>query len=101
MSVSTAFYTMRVVLMLAVMCVIWLVLGMVYFDRFIPPFDHLVPWLMPWKGLGSLPFGATLGQRLSIMQGLLDSSNMVANYALLTMIVSFTIFSVYLTLVYQ
>jgi two-component system, OmpR family, phosphate regulon sensor histidine kinase PhoR len=83
------------------MLFIWLVLGMVYLDRFIPPFDRLVPWLMPWKGLGSIPPETGTNERMSIMQGLIDASNLVAHYSLVTMIVSFAAFSIYLSVVYQ
>ncbi len=85
-------------LMALVVC-IWLILGMVYFDHFIPPFGRLELWLMPWKGV--TPPEAGLGQRLSIMQDQLDASNRIAHYAFVTMIVSFTAFSLYLSVVYQ
>ena len=91
----------RILALTALMVSIWLVLGMVYLDRFIPPFDRLVPWLMPWKGLGSIPLEAGIGRRMSIMQDLLDASNRVAYYSLVTMIVSFAAFSIYLSIVYQ
>ncbi len=78
---------------------IWLILFMVYFDHFIPPFGRLELWLMPWKGV--TPPEASLGQRLSIMQDQLDASNRIAHYAFVTMIVSFTAFSLYLSVVYQ
>jgi signal transduction histidine kinase len=78
---------------------IWLVLGMVYSNRFIPPFEHLELRLMPWKGL--VPPDADIDQRLSIMQDQLDASNGVAHYAFVVMIISFTAFSIYLSVVYQ
>src|SRR3990172_3118289 len=87
----------RILALTALMVSIWLVLGMVYLDRFIPPFDRL----MPWKGLGSIPLEAGIGRRMSIMQDLLDASNRVAYYSLVTMIVSFAAFSIYLSIVYQ
>ena len=83
----------------ALMVFILLVLGMVYLDRFIPPFGRLELWLMPWKGV--TPPEASLDQRLSIMQEQLDASNRVAHYAFVTMIVAFTAFSLYLSVVYQ
>lgn len=101
MSFSGAFDKLRHLLLLVSMVFIWLVLGMVYFDRFIPPFDRLAPWLMPWKGLYEIPASAGTEERLSIMQGLLDASTRVSDIAFLMMIISFTMFSGYLTFVYQ
>jgi len=89
----------RVLALTALMAFIWLVLGMVYLDRFFPPFARLKLWLMPWKGL--IPQEASLDQRLFIMQEQLGASNSVAHYAFVTMIVSFTVFSLYLSVVYQ
>ena len=80
---------------------IWLVLGMVYFDWFLPPFNRLVPWLMPWKGLNSLPPEGSLGERLFFMEGLLEASNRVSQYALAALILFFAAFTLYLSLVYQ
>ncbi len=101
MSRSVVIHIVRYAAMLLVMVLIWAISGMVYFEKFFPPFDRLLPLLMPWKGLGNVPAMTTLGERLSIMQGLLDSSNRVAYYALVVLVGSFAIFSVYLTLVYQ
>ena len=89
----------RVLALTALMVFIWLVLGMVYLDRFFPPLARLELWLMPWKGL--IPQEASLDQRLFIMQEQLGASNSVAHYAFVTMIVSFTVFSLYLSVVYQ
>jgi signal transduction histidine kinase len=89
----------RVLALAALMVFVWLVLGMVYLDRFIPPFDRLELLLMPWKGL--IPSDANLDQRLSLMQKQLDSSIRTAQYAFVAMIVSFTTFSLYLSVVYQ
>jgi signal transduction histidine kinase len=91
----------QVVLLLFLLFHVWLVLGMVYFDRFLPPFDRLIPLLMPWKGLATLPLDASLGERLTLMQGLLDASNRVSQAALSAMVFSFVLFTMYLTLVYQ
>ena len=101
MSASDVFGKVRYFLLLSLMVFVWLVLGIVYQDRFIMPFDRFRLWLMPWKGLFDIPFESSLEERVSIMQGLLDASNRVSNYAFLTMIISFVILSVYLTLVYQ
>jgi signal transduction histidine kinase len=91
----------QVVLLAVLAFHVWIVLGMVYLDRFFPPFDRLVPLLMPWKGLNTLPVEANLGERLALMQGLLDESVKVSQAALTATILSFVLFIMYLTLVYQ
>ncbi len=101
MSRPSVFHVVRYAAMLLVMVLIWVVAAMVYFEKFFPPFDVLLPLLMPWKRFGMVPATTTLGERLLIMQGLLDSSNRVAHYALAALVGSFAVFSVYLTLVYQ
>jgi signal transduction histidine kinase len=79
--------------------VIWLVLGMVYMDRFIPPFDRLELRLMPWKA--AIPPEAGLDKRLSFMQEQVNASNRIASYAFVVMIASFAAFSMYLSVIYQ
>ena len=92
-------YKARVLALTALMVFIWLVVGMVYTERFLPPFDGLELWLMPWKG--AIPAEAGLDRRLSFMQGQLDASNSVSHYALVAMIVSFAAFIMNLSIVYQ
>lgn len=92
-------YKVRVLALTAVMVFIWLVLGMVYAERFIPPFGRLELWLMPWKE--TIPPAGGLDKRLSLMQGQLDASNSVSHYALVAMIVSFAAFIMNLSIVYQ
>jgi chemotaxis family two-component system sensor kinase Cph1 len=87
--------------MLPVMVFIWLLLGMVYLDHFLKPFDRLIPWLVPWRAPTSSSGLSRVEDRLAIMQGQLDGSNRVAHYAFLTMITTFALFCIYLTLVYQ
>ena len=99
MSDPDIYQRLRALVLTALMVFILLVLGMVYLDRFIPPFGRLELWLMPWKGV--TPPEASLDRRLSIMQEQLDASNSVAHYAFVTMIVAFTAFSLYLSVVYQ
>lgn len=101
MSLSSAFNKARRLIALAVMVCTWALLGMVYLDKFIEPFDRLIPWLMPWKGLYTIPVQAGQQERLSILQGLLNASTRVSDIAFLVMAVSFSVFSVYLTLIYQ
>ncbi len=74
---------------------------MVYFDYFIPPFDKITPWLLPIKGLYAMPADSTMTGRLSYMQGILASSHNMASISFLVMIISFTVLSVYLALLYQ
>ncbi len=81
------------------MICIWLVLGMVYAERFLPPFDRLEPVLMPWKG--AIPPEAGLDERLEIMREHLDASGRISYYALVTMVVSFAAFIMNLSIVYQ
>jgi signal transduction histidine kinase len=85
--------------LMAIMLCIWLILGMVYTGKFIPPFKDLELVLMPWKAV--IPQEARLDQRLAIMQGQLDASNRIAQYAFVTMITSFAAFIMYLSVVYQ
>ncbi len=89
----------RALTLTVLMVLVWFVLVMVYIDRFIPPLGSLEILLMPWKG--QIPQEASLDQRLFIMQEQLDASSRVANYAFVTMIVSFAALTVYLSVVYQ
>jgi signal transduction histidine kinase len=78
---------------------IWIVLGMVFSNHFFPPFEGLELRLMPWKAL--IPPDTSIDQRLSIMQGQLDASNVVSHYAFVVMIISFASLTMYLSIVYQ
>jgi len=89
----------RALALTVLMLFIWLVLGVVYSNRFFPPFERLELRLMPWKGL--VPRDAGIDQRLSIMQEQLDASNRVAHYAFVVMIISFAALSMSLSVVYQ
>jgi signal transduction histidine kinase len=99
MSDHTIPYKARVLALTALMVFTWLVAGMVYTDRFLPPLGRLELWLMPWKG--TIPAEAGLDQRLSLMQGQLEASNRVSSYALAAMIVFFAAFILNLSIVYQ
>ncbi len=90
---------LRALVLTALMVFTWLVLGMVYTERFIPPFKGLELRLMPWKG--TIPPDAGLDKRLSVMQEQLDGSNRISSYAFVTMIVSFAALSMYLSIIYQ
>jgi signal transduction histidine kinase len=89
----------RALALIAVMVFTWLVLGMVYTERFVPPFKRFELLLMPWKGV--IPAEADIDKRLSIMQEQLDGSVRISSYALATMIISFAALSMYLSVVYQ
>jgi signal transduction histidine kinase len=99
MSDHTIPHKVRVLALTALMVFVWLVVGMVYVERFIPPFGPLELWLMPWKE--TIPPAGGLDKRLSLMQGQLDASNSVSQYALAAMIVSFAAFIMNLSIVYQ
>src|SRR5512135_1589124 len=101
MSISLVLRAVRYVSVLMVTVFIWLLLGMVYMDRFVGPFDRFEPWLMPWRAPVSVAPTVSVERRLTIMQDHLDASNRVSHYAFLVMTGSFAILCVYLTLVYQ
>jgi signal transduction histidine kinase len=101
MSMSLVLRAVRYVSVLTVTVFIWLLLGMVYMDRFVGPFGRFEPWLMPWRAPVSVPPDVSVEWRLTIMQDRLDASNRVAHYAFLVMTGSFAILCIYLTLVYQ
>lgn len=92
-------HRIQVLALTVLMVFIWLVLGMVYTELFIPPLNRLELRLMPWKG--EIPHDAGIDQRLSIMQKQLDASNGVSYYAFVVLVISFTTLSVYLSVVYQ
>jgi signal transduction histidine kinase len=99
MTESNTHHRIRILALTVLMVFIWLVLGMVFSNRFFPPFERLELWLMPWKGL--VPPDTSIDQRLSIMQDQLNASNVVAYYAFVVMIVSFAALTMYLSVVYQ
>jgi signal transduction histidine kinase len=96
---SDNYRRMRALALAVLMIFIWLVLGMVFANRFFPPFEGLELRLMPWKGV--VPPDTSIDQRLSIMQDQLDASNGIAHYAFVVMIISFAALSMYLSVVYQ
>jgi signal transduction histidine kinase len=89
----------RALALTALTIFVWIVVGMVYTERFFSPFGRLWLRLMPWKEQVSSEVG--IDRRLSFLQGLFDATNQVANYAFMTMIVSFAALSIYLSVVYQ
>lgn len=101
MRFASAFNKAKYLPAFGILILVWLVLGMVYTDKFVKPFDRLIPLLMPWKALYSSPRQGGLEERLSFMQGILEASNAVSDIAFLVMAVSFTLFSIHLTFIYQ
>jgi signal transduction histidine kinase len=101
MSATGLLYKLRQALILGATVFIWLLLGMVYLDRFPSSFAFMRQILMPWKAIQLTPVFATLNERLTYMQGLLDASDRVAVTSFALMILSFFVFSVYLTILYQ
>jgi signal transduction histidine kinase len=94
-------HKLLVLALTVLMVCIWIIAGMVYLDEFVPPFDHVELWLMPWKALNTLPGEVSLDSRLTFMQQLLDASGRVAQYAMAGLILSFAALTLYLSLVYQ
>jgi signal transduction histidine kinase len=90
---------LKILALMAIMVFIWIVAAMAFTDHFIPPFDRLEFWLMPWRS--PIPSHTDIDMRLAIMQQQLDTSNRISSYALVTMIVSFAALSMYLSVVYQ
>jgi signal transduction histidine kinase len=101
MSLSLFLRAVRYITVVTVMVVVWLLVGMVYTDHFVKPFDRLRPQLTPWKAPVSLPADAGVEKRLSVLQDQLDASNRVSHYAFIVMTCAFALFCVYLTLVSQ
>ena len=81
------------------MLAVWLVVGMVYLDRFPLSLKWVELVFMPWKR--PMPAEANLVQRLDLMQEQLDASARVSSYALTGLIVSFAALSVYLSILFQ
>jgi len=90
---------LRVLALAAVTVFLWFVLGMVFTERFVPPFSGLGQWLMPWKEI--TPPEAGLDQRLSIMQDQLDASGRISAHALVIMVAAFAALTMYLSVLYQ
>jgi signal transduction histidine kinase len=91
----------RPVVLAGLALLVWGLLVMVYLDRFVPPFDRLSPLLLPWKELNRIPADAGLGERLGLMQDILDSSRAVSGVAFSVMAVSLAAVVISLTIVSQ
>lgn len=101
LSFKNIFNIIRYVIMLAFLIFIWGLLIMVYLDKYVQPFKGLRPILTPWIAPVEPPADATVEDRIAILQNQLDKSNRITHYSLVTLIGSFSMFCVYLTLVYQ
>jgi hypothetical protein len=93
------FEKVRILLLTAAVAVVWLVLGMVFFDHFPASLTSLELSLMPWKR--TMPAEANLDKRLALMQDHLNGSARVSSFAFSAMVVSFAALSVYLSILYQ
>ena len=93
--------TLGHIVLLLIMTLVWSLLLMVYMDYFTFPFDRLIPWIMPIKGLFTIPADNSMTGRIAFMQGILDSSHRVSNISFFIMIISFAMVSFYLALIYQ
>jgi len=90
---------LQVLALAAAAVLLWLFLGMVFLERFIPPLSGLGKWILPWKELA--PPEAGLDQFLSFMQKQFDASIRVSQYAFVLTIASFVALTVYLSVVYE
>jgi len=97
----TVLNKLKYIVLLIIMIVVWSLFFMIYVDKFIPPFDRLIPWLIPTKKIYAMAIDNSMMDRMLFMQDILDASYRVSNGALVVMTVSFTIFIVQLTFVYQ
>jgi signal transduction histidine kinase len=95
------FRIIRYFAVIVVMVLVWAVFFMVYFDRFIPPFHVLIPFIMPWKMIVLAPGQATIEGRLDFMQRLLDDSRIMASASFIMMALSFMTLSGYAIYIYQ
>ena len=86
---------------MASLFLVWFVLGMLYTERFMPPFTLIEKWIAPWRQLFEPTAVPGLSGRLSHMQTLLDRSTFTANLGLLLMTLSFVILVIYVSSVFQ
>ena len=96
---SDMYDKLRILALTVVVAAVWLVLGMVFLDRFPPPLHRLELALMPWKR--PMPVEANLDQRLVLMQDQLNASTQVSTYAFGGMVISFAALTLYLSILYQ
>ena len=94
-------HTLRQFFILSVMGFVWFVLGMVYTERFVPPFTLVGKWLAPWRQLYEPTAEPGLQGRLAHMEVLLDRSIFTSNLGLLLMGLSFVTLVLYATSIFQ
>lgn len=97
----TALNRVKYIVLLIIVIFIWSLLFMIYTDYFISPFDRLAPVLIPAKRLDTMSTDDPMGDRMLYMQDILDASHRISNGALVIMVVSFAIFIIHLTFIYQ
>ena len=98
---SKVFCTLKQCSMMAGLILVWLILVMVYTERFLPPFTLVEKWLAPWEMLYEPTSEPGLSGRLAHMQTLLDRSTFSSNIGLFLMSISFIALVVYATSVFQ
>lgn len=91
----------RYVAAVAVMISVWLLVGMAATGRFVPPFDMLLPWLMPWKGMPELMTPTDIAGRVEYFDRVLSATNTVAEVSFVTAMAAFAALISYLIYVYQ
>jgi signal transduction histidine kinase len=91
----------RYVVLMIMMLFVWSLFFMVLFDRFISPFDMLMPWIIPTKTIGDMSVDESLRDRMLFMKEILESSHRTSKVSLIVMIISFVIFIVHMTYLYQ
>lgn len=93
--------TLRQASMLATLGLIWFVLGMLFTERFVPPFGFMENWLTPWRRLYEPASTPGIEGRLKHMALILEDSVLVANVGLFLLITSFAALVIYSSSVYQ
>jgi signal transduction histidine kinase len=101
MPMLTALNKVKYIVLVIMMIFVWSLFFMIYTDRFISPFDRLIPWLIPTKSIHTMATDNSMRDRMLFMQDILDASHRVSNGAFVVMVVSFGLFIVQLTFVYQ
>ena len=87
--------------MLALLGLSWLFFGMIYTERFLPPFRVLEKWRTPWHRLYDTDVTPGIEGRLEHMRVLLGQSVLVANIGITLMAISFIALAIYITNIFQ
>lgn len=94
-------HTLKQAGMLAALTLVWFILGMLYTERFIPPFTFLKEWLTPWYKLYEPTVTPGLQGRLEHLSMLLERSTLTSNLGMLLMITSLVALVAYASSTYQ